>query len=609
MRSIPVILSVLSLFCCSALRAQVVIPDRIEADTSVGRKQVDRSGDFYDKLKEKSANSGFARMLYRAFVTSDDRAMEEPAADTKMVKEIDYFTKYAGETIDNIYIFRNNVFPDTYSRNNIRSWANSIHMVTRENKIYRNLLFKEGETVNPEIMAKNEQLLRDLNYLSDAYIVVAPNEDTGGVDVFVFTRDTWTITVDWKSRPQSNYYIHLYDNNFLGTGNRFGLRTYVSAKHKVYGGNMVEYKMSNILGSFFDLEAAAGKGYEEMQYGLTLSKPFILRNDYMAGGQYESKQFYEQQTMDDTILLIKHRNADVWGGKAWYSAPLRSSFFLTTGYQDLKYFKRPEVRPDTNNYYQSHRSLLIGTGLYRESFYRGNMIYGFGATEDVPYGHKLEIIAGRYWGEFNDKWYGSVSLAAGRQTRHGYLRGEVALSSFMASGGRLEQSALQVNLNAFSNLMKAGRSNIRQFGTLRYLHGFGRFEGEGERLTFYGENAPRGIKTEELLTGKVRLSLNTETVVFTPIYFYGFRFAFFGFADFGWLGDKNMVFNNDFFTTIGLGVRLKNERLIFNTIQLRFGFALNNKGFMDYNYFKFTSESRLRMPKFKPEGPDLFRFR
>ena len=56
--------------------------------------------------------------------------------------------------------------------------------------------------------------------------------------------------------------------------------------------------------------------------------------------------------------------------------------------------------------------------------------------------------------------------------------------------------------------------------------------------------------------------LNTETVVFTPYQPLGFRIAVFGFADFGLIGYSPNIFKNDFFTSFGLGVRLRNERLV-----------------------------------------------
>lgn len=592
------------------VHSQRVEPDRTVVDTMAGKEQVEKSRSFYDKLKSKGNSSGFIRLLYKAFVTGDERTRDiDKPVEAKLQKETAYFSRYQGKRIDNILIFRNNVFEELPDMGWVRRSANSVHRVTRESKIRQNLLFKPGDTVSAEVLSHNEQLLRDLNFLSDAYIVVVPARNGGkGVDVLVFTRDQWTISADLHSRPEDNYYLDLYDNNFLGWGDRLSLRTYGSLSGKKYGGNMLGYRMSNMWGSFFNAEAWAGKGYEESEYSLRIFKDFILPTDYMAGGIAEQRQYYETQVLSDTLNLIRARNFDFWLGKSWYLPKLKGSFFVTAGYQNLKFARRPEVRIDTNTYYHSRQVFLLGTGIYRESFYRGNLIYGFGATENVPYGYKLELITGRYLGEFDNKWYFSLGVAAGRQTGAGYLRGAATGSTFVTSTGKFRQAALDVEVNYFTNLLRTGRNYVRQFASVSYLHGFQRYGGEGEYLTFYGRDSPRGYRNEEMY-GTSRLVVNTETVLFTPIYFYGFRFAFFAFLDAAWIGNDGFIFGNRYYTSLGLGVRLKNERLIFNTIQLRFGFALTGKGFADYNYFRFSSESRLRMPGYKPEGPDLTVFR
>ena len=68
--------------------------------------------------------------------------------------------------------------------------------------------------------------------------------------------------------------------------------------------------------------------------------------------------------------------------------------------------------------------------------------------------------------------------------------------------------------------------------------------------------------------------------------------AMFGFADFGLIGDNGNIFKNNFYATVGLGIRIKNEHLIFNTISIRLGVALNKNGFMDSHYFDLSNRDR-----------------
>lgn len=606
-RDIKIGIVLLLLLSAFSVRAQEAVPDRIIPDTAVVKQQYEKSNQFYERLQVKSEDSRFARRLYKALVSEDTRNADTIQVEKTLAKEISYYEPFEGERINAIYIHRQNIFKDEYSASDYRTLANSVHMITRENKIRRNLLFKEGERLSASLFAQNEQLLRSLGYLSDADIEIIRQAEGEGVDVYIITRDAWSIGLSIRSAPLSRRYIDLYDNNIIGSGNRLDIRTYVNYKGDKYGGNMLDFHAPNLWGSFFKLDVKVGVGYEEHHYGVKMGKEFIRSSDFMVGGTIEDKKYYEWQTSCDTMLLIRHRNYDAWAGKSWNFPLVKGSFYLSGRFRDLTFHERPEVRADTNTYYHSYRALLFNTGVYRETYYRGNMIYGYGREENIPYGHKFEITGGKYWGEFEDKWYSSFAASIGKQTKAGYFRAEASVSSFWNEDREPVQSALEVNFDGFSNLWKIRRNYFRHFISLRYLNGYNRLQGEGERLTFWSDAGLIGLRRDEN-SGMVRLVANTETVMFTPIYFYGFRFVFFGYADFGWLGNHSNPFRNDFYTAFGLGVRLKNERLIFNTIQLRFGLALRNGSMADYRHIRFSGQRHFAVPEFKARQPEFFSF-
>ncbi|MDE5695520.1 MAG: hypothetical protein K2H77_06075, partial [Alistipes sp.] len=105
-----------------------------------------------------------------------------------------------------------------------------------------------------------------------------------------------------------------------------------------------------------------------------------------------------------------------------------------------------------------------------------------------------------------------------------------------------------------------------------------------------------------------RAVLNTETVFFTPWQPLGFRIAFFGFADFGLIGYSPNAFRNDFFASLGGGVRIKNERLIFSTIQIRLGVAFGKNGLADSDYFRLSNSTRLEQYRYRPSRPEIAGF-
>jgi len=131
------------------------------------------------------------------------------------------------------------------------------------------------------------------------------------------------------------------------------------------------------------------------------------------------------------------------------------------------------------------------------------------------------------------------------------------------STGAWNRSAVDVDVLWFSNLLTFRRNRIRQFLALNYTQGWNRKSGYEESIGFTDENGLQAL--DQYAIGTNRMVLNTETVMFTPIQPWGFRFAFFGFLDAGTLGYSANPFRNDGFASFGLGLRIKNERLIFGT--------------------------------------------
>jgi hemolysin activation/secretion protein len=93
-------------------------------------------------------------------------------------------------------------------------------------------------------------------------------------------------------------------------------------------------------------------------------------------------------------------------------------------------------------------------------------------------------------------------------------------------------------------------------------------------------------------------------VLFSPINFYGFRFAFFGFVDLGILfGTNEFARNGEVLSSIGLGIRIRNDNLVFNTFQIRLGYFPNLPQYSRVNYFLVSGEQLLKPENFDPGPP------
>ena len=105
-----------------------------------------------------------------------------------------------------------------------------------------------------------------------------------------------------------------------------------------------------------------------------------------------------------------------------------------------------------------------------------------------------------------------------------------------------------------------------------------------------------------------KLSATAESVVFTPLHIYGFRFAFFGFVDVGTIGNYQNIFKNEFFGVMGLGVRLRNEKLVFNTLQIKLSIGIRSSSRWRNNLYNVNSEQKFVSDGFLPGKPDYITY-
>ncbi len=77
----------------------------------------------------------------------------------------------------------------------------------------------------------------------------------------------------------------------------------------------------------------------------------------------------------------------------------------------------------------------------------------------------------------------------------------------------------------------------------------------------------------------------------------------------GFLGYDKRVFRNDWYATVGVGIRLKNEMLVFGTIQLSLFVNFGKRGLMSNEWIQLTSEQRMQPMRYIPGKPEQVSFR
>lgn len=132
-----------------------------------------------------------------------------------------------GRVIRKIRYMRVGVFDenDPDENNSLYRFLNRLHINTKEYVISSQILFAEGDTLDPDVILETERLLRRRGYLTGAYIV-PERICQGSVDLLVITRDSWSFEVDASfshGGGDSSSGIGLSDDNILGTGTSFSI--------------------------------------------------------------------------------------------------------------------------------------------------------------------------------------------------------------------------------------------------------------------------------------------------------------------------------------------------------------------------------------------------
>ena len=564
----------------------------------------ERNQRLYDSIASKSKRRAIPRLLYKIFfITPKDH----DKIDGSVIDEGALLRPYAGKTIRSITIEQENVYSDPKSW--VQRTSNKLHVMTREKIIRRDLLFEVGDKLDPDMVVHTQQLLRSRPYIYSTDVrIVADSVDPSQVDIFLKARDSWTISVDVNLKSEKRVEAGIYDGNIFGSGNKLKVKTSFKRDHFDYGGNSVGYEMPNVLGSFFSSTIEGGRCFFEESFHTSLRKNFLKPTDYELGVSFTNLQRKYYMIEHDSTDLAKARNVDVWGGYSQYIPMINSSVFLTARYNSERFGLRPEVRHHLNPAFHEHDDVLLSIGFYRERFLTTSMIYGFGIKEYLATGYKAELIGGYSWSEFDNAYYLGVRYNRGSFRPWGYIMGGFSLGSYINhSDGSWDRSAFDFDLVWFSNLLNFRRNRIRQFLKINYTQGWNRDRGNNEYIRFTKHNGLRVL--DEYAIGTTRFAFNTETVMFTPIQPLGFRLACFAFADFGTLGNKGNPFNNRFFSTFGLGIRLKNERLIFSEVQIQLGFAVGKGGWLGSDYLRVSNGARLEQFRYRPVRPEPMEFR
>jgi hypothetical protein len=565
---------------------------------------------FLDSLENRASKTLITKKLYDFVIIS-----HEPESRKDITGSSDKsFLDYSGLKIRKVEIRRLNVFgsnintPDYYGPNKTEKLLNKTHMNTNENIIRKNLLFHEGDTISPLNLSDNERFLRELPYINDARILVIPVSDDEA-DIIVVTKDIYSLGANVSFGGFEKGSLSLFEKNIFGMGHEFGIEIPYDSKFTDSPGFGVNYQINNISKTFVNLGMYYEDGLGKKTYGFNLSRKLISASTKYAGNISIREMF----TSDDLDSLpvpapVKYNLQDYWLLRSFLlDAKSVKRLILGARYTNNNVFSHPYILPESYHNLQQYKMFLGSVSYSVQKYYKASLVYGYGRTEDIPYGALLNITLGKEINEFKERHYMATSISVGGSVKGlGYFYSSAGFGTFV-NDGQTEQGILSFRTNFISNLAYIGKSRIRNFVNIDYTRGFDRYS--DEYLVYNRENGFSGFRNDSIGDSQ-RLSLSLESVLFSPVNFYGFRFAVFGFADAGFLfGTNEFVGSGDFLSAIGLGIRIRNDNLIFNTFQIRLGFFPNRPEYSKINPLIVSGQQLLKPYNFEPGQPSVIPFR
>ncbi|WP_207435265.1 hypothetical protein [Sabulibacter ruber] len=573
-------------------------PTEPVADTTDQKK-------FLESLKRISQKKTLFGRAVKALVVFKPRRIDGPVENTLLPQAHE---KHNYKVVRSIYFKRLDAFGysinDTLAMpdNAFERLGNALHMRTKLGLLRNQILFKEGDLLEPLALAESERLLRQTDYLLDARVLVNDSTSTkDSVDVVIITKDVFSISGS-GSASTSGTRLALRDINFMGVGHqirtnyRFGLS---EPQTWQFTGS---YFIQNISHTFISAELLYQNTHYYKQQSISFRRDFFATNTKYAGGAsagwYQTLQpdYYEEGLPEDNPQIphipLDYNIQDFWIGrsfalKSYDLAQDNPSRFITAArFMNIKYTQ------GSGPTLQSARLYLSAFGFSFRKYYKDQYLFGFGRTEDIPAGNLLAVTTGFEDGAIKNRIYLGIKGAFGKyQPGFGYLYGGIEYGSYRYQNS-WEQGVLTSEALYFTPLYRLRNWRWRHFLWNRTSIGMRR--PDLFALDINQEDGIRGFSSANV-RGYRRFVLNYETNLFTPLTFLGFRLALVGFADAAWLTstENKSPLREKPYTGFGLGLRFRNEYFTFNTIQILLGYyprLPEINGQQDFKLFQTTRQ-------------------
>jgi hypothetical protein len=602
------------------------IQNVVAANVSDSSSKVKHYTKFDSSMFHFSNETKLGRFIFKNLYRQPQQDVK-PIDNMQSKQKQDRINKYEGKIIRNVYYKTLDPFgtevDDTLilRKGFIEDIGNNVHLSSRQNNIKSLILFKKGDKVDPLRVKESERLLRRQEYIRDARIIIPAKtkRNADSIDLIVIVQDRWSINASvGASTTSSNFRIT--ESNFLGTGSRItqaGQYDITKGKFSNWQGELSD---NNIRNTYID-----GKLFYNISpllrfHGINFNRTFFSPLTKWAGSagisRYNENKEYPLADGIITPAKLVYNVSDIWLGRSLKinqndKNGRTNSLVLGTRYLKTDFIERPNLSLDTLDSYRDVNLYLFSLGFSSRRYYKDKKIYRFGNTEDIPEGQSFNAIFGILDEEKTQYIYNALRYSAGKHlVNFGYLSGSmqygVFYNNYIASRG-----VFNIDVSYFSDLWSRGKWNMRQFVYVQVTNGLNRLATESVSLNGRGSEGLYGFNSFTVL-GKNKSILKLESIIYTPFNFAGVQIASVVFAGFGKIGRPlNTNINpNTIYQAYGLGLLLRKENLVVNTIQITVGFYPNIPLGTGAN-FKYNpiGINNLNLRDFDVSKPDLINYR
>jgi hypothetical protein len=467
--------------------------------------------------------------------------------------------------IGRILIDRKNVFEsgDPSDKRFPYSWANALHIVTRERFVRDTLLFKEGEVYDELSVSESERLLRRYEIFRYAHIEPQPPLN-GVVDILVKTEDVWSTSIEmsYGTAGGKNFYqLGVFEQNLFGTGARAGAFTRQDIdRHR----SNLSYFDPHVFHNRWELFGGYGKDEKGKQWEGRLERPFysaLVRHSEGAAVEISEDQdrLFER---GDEVSRFYHKE---WMQRVYAAYAARPSLmkvrrpsliFEADRHEFSQFELLATVRPPVD---KTMNTVLAGYEHRTNRFIKERGVTTFDRDEDINMGWEFYGEAGPYRTALGSTRNGA--LVRGRAQKIVDIGGRRYWLNELIATGRHEDGRIANGIFRYHTSITKVEWVEGHTATFRSELAMGKNLDVETQFLLGGENGLRGYSVRQF-GGQKKWLLSAEDR--QVICYDWLRLVNIGWAMFADTGavwkEKQALRQRDFRSDVGLGLRLAPSR-------------------------------------------------